>query len=54
MAEFVNSLNVLGVELAILDPLYLMLGNVDAKNMFETGAVLRNVRTMLLGNGVTP
>ena len=54
MSAFVEKLIALGVEVAILDPMYLMLGDVDARSMFEVGRVLRIVGTMFLSKGITP
>jgi hypothetical protein len=54
MADFGDRLAELRVEAAIIDPLYLSLGNVDAKSVFEMGRALRPVAERLLKHGVTP
>jgi hypothetical protein len=53
--DFASKLGALGCELVVIDPFYLTLGAVDAKNMFEMGQVLRTVSELLLArHGVTP
>ncbi|VTT99075.1 Uncharacterized protein OS=Planctomyces maris DSM 8797 GN=PM8797T_31408 PE=4 SV=1: AAA_25 [Gemmataceae bacterium] len=54
MAEFAGALAGLKAEVVIIDPVYLALGNVDAKNMFEAGAAFRVVAEVLLKTGCTP
>ncbi|MFO0938319.1 MAG: AAA family ATPase [Gemmataceae bacterium] len=54
MTEFVDGLAERGVQACIIDPLYLALGSIDAKNMFEVGGVLRVVSVMLAGKGISP
>lgn len=54
MGEFADALGSRAVELVVLDPLYLMMGDVDMRNMFEAGAALRAVARLLLGRGITP
>lgn len=54
MTFFVERLAARKCEVAYLDPLYLMLGDVNAASMFEAGSLLRNVATQLLANGITP
>ncbi len=54
MAEFGASLAAIGADVVIIDPLYLALGDVDAKNLFEAGAAFRVVAEVLLGAGCTP
>lgn len=54
MTKFVAGLAKRSVEVAILDPLYLMLGDVDAANIFQAGGVLRNVGMLLISHGITP
>jgi hypothetical protein len=54
-ADFADRLAELGCELVIIDPLYLTLGDIDAKNMFEMGPALRAVAELLLTkHKVTP
>ncbi|VTR93576.1 Uncharacterized protein OS=Planctomyces maris DSM 8797 GN=PM8797T_31408 PE=4 SV=1: AAA_25 [Gemmata massiliana] len=53
--DFADRLGALGCELVIIDPFYLTLGQIDAKNLFEMGAALRTVSELLLTkHGVTP
>jgi hypothetical protein len=54
MAEFADALAGVKADVTILDPLYLCLGDVDARNLFEMGAVLRGVAELLLKAGHTP
>jgi hypothetical protein len=54
MAKFVDPLLDTGAEVVALDPAYLMLGDVNAANMFEVGPVLRNVGELLVRRGVQP
>ena len=54
MTDFADLLAERGVAVAFIDPLYLCLGNVDAKNMFEVGGVLRNVAGLFVARGITP
>ena len=54
VAEFVTSLVARGIKAVLLDPLYLCLGDVDAKNMMEVGMVLRSVADMMIPEGITP
>jgi hypothetical protein len=42
-----------GIELVVIDPFYLALGDVDARNLFEVGAVLREVRYHLHQKGIS-
>lgn len=54
-STFAAKLGELGCELVIIDPFYLTLGEIDAKNMFEMGRALRAVSELLLArHGVTP
>jgi hypothetical protein len=54
-AEFAKQLGGLGCEVVIIDPFYLTLGDIDAKNMFEMGRALRAVAELLIvKHGVTP
>lgn len=54
-ADFADRLGELGCEVVIVDPLYLTLGEIDAKNMFEMGRALRAVAELLLTkHKVTP
>lgn len=54
-ADFADQLGALGCELVVIDPFYLCLGDVDAKNLFEMGRALRAVAELLLTkHGVTP
>lgn len=54
-ADFADRLGALECELVIIDPFYLCLGPIDAKNMFEMGQSLRAVGDLLLKkHGVTP
>lgn len=54
-AAFAARLAALECELVIIDPFYLTLGAVDAKNMFEMGPALKAVADLLLyRHGVTP
>lgn len=41
VAAFVDSLAAADVELCVVDPLYLALGDVDARSLFEVGGALR-------------
>lgn len=41
-------------DLVLLDPLYLMLGDIDAKNMFEMGGALRVISEVFIKNKITP
>ena len=52
--EFTAELLRLNVEVLFLDPLYLCLGDIDAKSMFEMGAALSSIAECLLKAGVTP
>lgn len=54
MAEFARELTKLNAEVVIIDPVYLALGAVDAKNLFEAGAAFRVVAEVLLAAGCTP
>ena len=54
MTEFADAVAGIGAEVVFIDPLYLCLGPVDAKNMFEMGAALRVVAEVLLRAGSTP
>ena len=54
MKAFADRLIAVKAEVIFLDPLYLCLGQVDPKNVFEMGAALRTVGEMLLGAGSTP
>jgi hypothetical protein len=54
MAEFADELAKLNAEVAIVDPVYLAMGNVDMKSMFEAGAAFRVVAEVLLKVGCTP
>ena len=54
MHEFASTLAKLGVDVVLIDPLYLCMGDVDAKNLFEMGSALRTVSELLLGQGITP
>ena len=54
-ADFADQLGALDCELVLIDPFYLTLGDIDAKNMFEMGRALRAVCEQLLAkHGVTP
>lgn len=53
-ADFADRLGSLGCEVVIIDPFYLTLGDIDAKNMFEMGRALRAVAELLLArHGIT-
>jgi hypothetical protein len=54
MEELVDEYARRDVEVAILDPLYLMFGDVDPKSIFEAGRALRNVAKVFVDRGVTP
>ncbi len=54
VADFVCGLIDRGVKVVLLDPLYLCLGDVDAKNMMEVGKVLRSVSEMMTPAGLLP
>jgi len=54
MADFARRLADLAVEVVLIDPTYLALGDVDAKSVFEMGRALRPVAEYLLSRGVTP
>jgi hypothetical protein len=54
MNEFADGLAALNAEVVIIDPVYLALGNIDAKNLFEAGAAFRIVAEVLLKAGCTP
>ncbi|MBA4187757.1 MAG: hypothetical protein C0467_07035 [Planctomycetaceae bacterium] len=54
MADFAETLAGLNAEVVIIDPVYLALGNIDAKNLFEAGAAFRVVAEVLLKVGCTP
>lgn len=43
-----------GVAVVFLDPLYLMLGDVDAASMFAVGGLLRGIAALFLDRGITP
>lgn len=54
-ADFADRLGALGCELVIIDPFYLTLGEIDARNLFEMGRALRAVAELLLAkHKVTP
>jgi hypothetical protein len=52
--EMVSDLADHGTKFVLLDPLYLMLGACDAKNMFETGPRLRVISERFVKAGATP
>lgn len=54
MTDFANEMKSLGVEVVFIDPLYLALGAVDAKSVFEMGEVLKVAARVLLAVGITP
>lgn len=54
MGEFADELARLNAEVVVIDPVYLALGAIDAKNLFEAGAAFRVVAEVLLKAGVTP
>jgi hypothetical protein len=47
MSDFAGHLARLEVDVVVIDPLYLCLGDADAKNMFEMGEALAGVATWL-------
>jgi hypothetical protein len=53
MNEFVGVLADRKAEVVVLDPMYLMLGDVDEKSIFRVGAMLRVVAEMLAKKGAT-
>jgi Bifunctional DNA primase/polymerase, N-terminal/AAA domain len=54
MTEFVAMLKERGVEVAFADPFYLMAGgDADASNIFQMGALLRNVAVLFTEAGIT-
>jgi hypothetical protein len=53
MSEFVKALTDRKVEVLMLDPMYLLLGDVDERSIFRVGALLRIVAEMLAKNGIT-
>src|SRR5207244_1954809 len=54
VAKFAAAVADVGSNLVVIDPLYLMLTNVDAKNLFEMGRVLMDAAGLLLARGCTP
>lgn len=54
LADCERFLGDIGAEVAIFDPLYLMLTGDDAGNLFKQGALLRNVAELCQSLGVTP
>lgn len=54
MDDFARRLADLGAEVVLIDPLYLALGDVDAKSVFDMGQALRPVAEHLLSRGITP
>jgi AAA domain len=54
MADFAKELARLEAEVSVLDPTYLMMGDVDMKNLFEAGRSLRGVAEVLLKADCTP
>jgi hypothetical protein len=54
MSHFARRLAELEVEIVIIDPFYLCLGEVDARNVFDMGKALRPVAEFLLSKGITP
>lgn len=54
MGQLVEEYAKRGVEVAILDPLYLMFGDVDTRSIFEAGRALRNVSRLFSDKGITP
>lgn len=52
--ELVAELSIYGTDAAILDPLYLMLGDIDAKNLFEMGSRLRIISDLFVKADITP
>lgn len=54
MGQLVEAYAKRGVEVAILDPLYLMFGEVDPRSIFEAGRALRNVSRLFSDKGITP
>lgn len=54
MTDFANELAKLKADVVIIDPVYLALGAIDAKNLFEAGAAFRVVAETLLKVGTTP
>lgn len=54
MSAFADALAELQAEVVIIDPVYLALGDADAKSLFEMGRALRPVAETLLQQGATP
>lgn len=54
MAVFARTLLGFNAELVVIDPTYLCMGEIDAKNLFEMGQAFRVVADVLLKAGVTP
>ena len=54
MTAFAERIASLKAEVVPLDPTYLMLGDVDARNLFEMGAAFRVVAQTLIACGATP
>jgi hypothetical protein len=54
VTQLVEALCERGVRVAILDPLYLMLGDINAGSIFEAGTLLRNVASLFLAYNITP
>ncbi len=54
MQAFGAELAKLEADVCIIDPVYLALGDIDARNLFEAGAAFRVVSEVLLGAGCTP
>lgn len=54
MAELTDEFVKRSVTVAMLDPMYLMMGDVDEKSLFSMGKSLRVISTMLVKSGITP
>jgi hypothetical protein len=54
VAIFAKRLRELGVVALVFDPVYMSLGDVDARSVFETGTALKAVGNVMLSAGVTP
>ncbi len=54
MTQLVEEYTKRDVVVAILDPLYLMFGNVDPANIFAAGQALRTVARLFSERGITP
>ncbi len=54
MKSFGRELSRLDADVCIIDPVYLALGDIDARNLFEAGAAFRAVGEELLSAGCTP